>query len=52
MAPELISSDSYDYSIDIWSTGIVLLELLNGNPPYIELPGPEAIVRILNNPSP
>jgi serine/threonine-protein kinase len=35
MAPEQISSpDSSDHRIDIWSVGVVLFELLSGEPPF------------------
>jgi serine/threonine protein kinase len=34
MAPEMIRSLSHDYSLDIWSLGILLFELLHGHAPY------------------
>lgn len=34
MAPEVINEISYDYSIDIWSLGILLYELLHGYSPF------------------
>ncbi|XP_043722804.1 mitogen-activated protein kinase kinase 6 isoform X2 [Telopea speciosissima] len=36
MAPERISGSTYDYSSDIWSLGIVVLECAIGRFPYIQ----------------
>ena len=39
MAPELIKGERrYDTKVDIWSFGIVAMELTNGDPPYINEP--------------
>lgn len=34
IAPEVISGKLYDYKVDIWSLGIVLYEILYGDPPF------------------
>ena len=34
MAPEIITSNNYDKSIDIWSLGILLYELIHGFSPF------------------
>ena len=34
MAPEIINSNNYDKSIDIWSLGILLYELIHGFSPF------------------
>jgi len=34
MAPEMIKGEKYGKSADFWSTGILLFDMLNGNPPY------------------
>lgn len=34
MAPEILLQQSYDASVDLWSTGIILYECIFGKPPY------------------
>lgn len=38
MAPEVIKGDTADCKADCWSLGIVIRELLEGEPPYMEYP--------------
>ena len=48
MAPELIRSQPYTYSVDIWSLGVLCRELAEGAPPYVDLPPLKAHYKILS----
>ena len=54
MAPELIRAKSrgYDTQIDIWSYGILALELANGEPPNLAKQNAEIMSAIMRSPSP
>ena len=34
MAPEIVTQNNYDKSIDVWSLGILLYELIHGYSPF------------------
>jgi hypothetical protein len=46
MAPELIRGNDYDAVVDVWSTGIMLMECAEGEPPYMDFPPLRALFLI------
>lgn len=52
MAPEVLKSNLYDTSADIWSLGITALELCYGRPPYSRDPPGTVLRKVLNNEAP
>lgn len=53
MAPEMIrGKQKYDNKIDVWSFGIFVVELAQGEPPYINEQQIRVLYNIAHNPPP
>jgi len=46
MAPELIKGQDYATKVDVWSLGILLMEMMEGEPPYMDHPPLKALFLI------
>ncbi|KAI9323643.1 kinase-like domain-containing protein [Dichotomocladium elegans] len=49
MAPEVIKGQEYDAKADIWSLGVLMMEMMQGDPPYVEYPPLRAVFLIASN---
>eukprot|EP00759_Apiculatamorpha_spiralis_P025200 PhF_6_TR28269/c0_g1_i1/m.41829 len=52
MAPEVIRGDPYDGAADVWSLGILGLELCDGEPPWMDMAPMKALYVIVTQPAP
>ena len=52
MPPEILKQDEYGIRIDIWSLGIVAIELAEGEPPYYTNRQQEIMFNIINREAP
>lgn len=52
MAPEVVNGEDYDEKVDIWALGILVIEMVDGIPPYFYEPPVKVLLNIAQNKSP
>jgi serine/threonine protein kinase len=53
MAPEVIEQETgYDNKADVWSLGVTAIEMVEGQPPFFDLPAMKAVLQVVNSESP
>jgi len=52
MAPEIIKGQDYGVKVDMWSLGIMAIEMADGEPPWINEPPLKALFLIVTRPPP
>jgi len=49
MAPEIIQGFVYSFEVDVWSLGITIIEMTEGEPPFMEIPPLRALLFFKNH---
>ncbi|XP_077588113.1 serine/threonine-protein kinase PAK 6 [Stigmatopora nigra] len=52
MAPEVISKSPYGTEVDVWSMGVMVVEMVDGEPPYFSETPVAAMKRLRDEPAP